>query len=618
MSTAKTADILIDLSKVAYKAVKSPYDRRFPVAELSFNKQYGTSYPTLPFQNSDLYATQGSVLDAVALGKLSKEAGASLLKDKFNVRGVLTRGTGVENKFNTMLQSHINNNPAIQQEYEDLIYYANTIGASKSVRGNIKPLNPQGKTIQAPLIRAAYINRAIDKAMDPNYLAEYGEVPFRFKYMNALKDVVDPNAPINSMSGASFETYLDAGERLARARGLDINFRPPKSVQDLSAGVTGVGYQQDLFATINDGKTLLPMSLFVAREATKAKKRSMSSQQFLNNFNIGDRLDTGSFEYVTPLRMSIPGVNGKSFYQIKYDLTNRTSNIKNRLDQMNRVFDTKKPVITLDHIQPQRFGGTNDDFNLRYIFESGHFGGARQTVQESDDLTFFVNNQGKVVSREFVTDKTNLENDVYNKTIKIVDLVADGKIKQAEKLSDEVFFLVDNFKKVNPSIDFKLGVPFVPVKSGEKTITYIPYHNHKKLNQKQVTELFAGDKPLLQDYENLPNAGDSIQKSFDKAYDRLAPFIIEGKKLTEADRKGLFEMKAKGGAVGLQDGGDPSFLQKLGNVFQNVGTVGGGASSQIYDAFKDAQGEGTPEQIIELSDGIRLQGFEDIIKEKKK
>ena len=135
--------------------------------------------------------------------------------------------------------------------------------------------------------------------------------------------------------------------------------------------------------------------------------------------------------------------------------------------------------------------------------------------------------------------------------------------------------------------------------------------------QKQMELLFTGDTPLIQQYENLPNAGDSIAKSFDKAYEKLAPFIAEGQKLSEEARRGLFEMK-RGGAVGLQDGGDPSFFEKLSNVFQRTSEQSGaGASAQVYDAFKDAQGEGTPEQIIELSDGIRLQGFEDFIKEKK-
>ena len=42
---------------------------------------------------------------------------------------------------------------------------------------------------------------------------------------------------------------------------------------------------------------------------------------------------------------------------------NRSPGNKLRLDQINRLFEGNKPVITLDHIQPQRFGGTNDTYN---------------------------------------------------------------------------------------------------------------------------------------------------------------------------------------------------------------------------------------------------------------
>ena len=109
----------------------------------------------------------------------------------------------------------------------------------------------------------------------------------------------------------------------------------------------------------------------------------------------------------------------------------------------------------------------------------------QQTAKESDNFTFFVNPQGQVINKSLtVSSKTKMEDDVYKKSKKIIDLVADGKIKQAEKLSEEIFVVVDNFKKVNPNIDFKLGIPFVPVKAGEDAIAYIPYANYKKLNAK--------------------------------------------------------------------------------------------------------------------------------------
>ena len=601
-------DEAVDLAKILYQASRAPYDSRVSIGDKAFKNLYGQSYFELPFRNADLYKTQEDVLNAIATGKISNVYGANVLKEKFGILGLADKsGKGFEPKFKKMLNAYVNQNPKVQQQYEDLIYHGGLISAGGSKIGSQR------------VTKAAYLNRAIDLAMDPNYLKEYGDLPFRFKYMNALKDIVDPKASIYSIAGGTFSNALKQGEKIANARGLKVNFFPPRSVENPAIGVTGSGYQMEKFATVNNGRTLLPASLFAAREGAKAKKRSMSSQQFLNNFNIGDRLDTGSFEYVTPLRMSIPGQEGKTFYQIKYDIMNRTPGNKQRLDQINRLFEGNKPVITLDHVQPQRFGGTNDTFNLRYIFESGHFGGIRQTAKESDELTMFVGSKGQTAVRPTVTDKTNLEKDVYERTMKIVDLVKNNKVDEAQKLSDEVYFLVENFKKVNPGVDFKLGIPYVPVKTGKKSITYIPYYQHLKLNKNQIDELFLprgeGSNALLQQYENLPNSGDTMQKSFDKAYEKLAPFIIQGEKLTEEARKGLFEMKAKGGAVGLQDGGQPGFFERVKKQFFEGQEYPYEVASNepIENPLKDI----TPEQVIKVTDDIKLQPLEDAIKKQK-
>jgi hypothetical protein len=618
----KATDV-VDFAKILFKIDRAPTDVRVSLGDDTFGKLYGQAFFEQPFRNVNLYEKQEDVLNAVALGKISQSYGATVLRDKFNIKGLISVPKGklekspqylgdTEDKFKKMLASYINNNPAVQQEYEDLIFYGNLLKETgfKGTGGSLRITKP------------GYLNRAIDKAMDPNYLKEYGELPFRFKYMNALKDTIDPNASIYSLSPVAFSNALKQGEQIAKARGLDVNFFPPKAVANPTKNVKGERYQIEPYATVNNGRTILPASLFAARQAKKAEKVTKSTQEFLDQFQIGERLDTGLFEFITPLRMRIKGNEGKTFYQLKDDLMLRTAGNQQRMDQINRLFEGQRNVVALDHIQPQRFGGTNDPFNLRYIMESGHFSGLRQTAKESDDLTFFVNKQGNVVSRNFVSDKTNLENVVYKKTMEIVDLVAEGKtgyLEKAEKLSDDIFFLVDNFKKVNPSVDFSLGVPYVPVKSGEKTITYIPYFNHLKLNQKKIMELTSGDKPLLQIYENLPNAGDSLQKSFDKVYDRLAPFIIEGKKLTEKDRQMLFEMKARGGAVGLQDGGEPA--QSYGEFkdskeYKELLNSGLLTGSMFGVLPSDDMLGLTPEQVIERSDMIRLQGLENDIKEK--
>ena len=615
----KATDV-VDFAKILFKIDRAPTDTRVSIGDDTFGKLYGKAFFEQPFRNVNLYDKQEDVLNAVALGKISKSYGASVLRDKFGIKGLISVTKGklekspqklgdIEKKFKTMLASYINNNPAVQQEYEDLIYYGNLL----------KETGLRGTGGSLRITKAGYINRAIDKAMDPNYLAKYGELPFRFKYMNALKDTVDPSASIYSLSSNAFSNALKQGEQIAKARGLDVKFYPPKTIPNPSRGLTGERYQIEPYATVDNGRTILPASLFAARQSQKAEKVTKSAEEFLSQFQIGERLDKGLFEFITPLRMRIKGNEGKTFYNIKDDVMLRTGGNQQRMDQINRLFEGQRNVVALDHIQPQRFGGTNDPFNLRYIMESGHFRGVKQTAKESDDLTFFVNNQGKVVSRNFVSDKTELENLVYKKTMKIVDLVKKGEtgyLEKAEKLSDDIFFAVDNFKKVNPSIDFKLGIPYVPVKSGPKTITYIPYFNHLKLNQKKIMELTSGDKPLLQVYENLPNRGDSLQKSFDKVYDRLAPFIIEGKKLTEKDRQMLFEMKAKGGAVGLQDGGQPPQSYKDSKEYKDLlrsGLLFGGAFGVMPS--DDILGL-TPEQVIERSDMFRLQGLENEIKAK--
>jgi hypothetical protein len=584
----------------------------------SLYQKYGNDFYSQPFKNPDLYKTQDDVLSAIALGQITKGYGSTILKDKFKLSlpkiEYRTKKPKQLSAIDQMLFDHVNKNPNIQQKYEDLMFHAGLL--NPTISRSFKQVDAGSAAAKnIAVLNASFINRAIDKAMDKSYLSEYGPLPFYAKYYNALKDVVDPNSPIMSAySKKSLQSYIDGGEKIAKARGLDLDFRPP---------VFQARRLENQMGTVDDGRTVLPMSIFNNVVKAKNAKEILNKEQLLSQYKIGEQITNTNASGFTDLRYAIPATMENadgvrlSFIQQKRNFLN-SPGIKNKVDQINRLFpESKGQIISLDHIQPQRFGGTNDSFNLRYIFESGHLKGAQQTYKESDDFTFFVNPQGQIINKRLtVSSKTAMENEVYKKTKKIIDLVADGKIKQAEKLSEEVFVVVDNFKKVNPNIDFKLGIPFVPVKSGKDVITYVPYANYKKLNQKQMQQLFAGDTPLIQEYENLPNAGDTIAKSFDKAYEKLAPFIAEGQKLSDEARRGLFEMK-RGGAVGLQDGGDPSFLEKLSNVFQRTGTAGAGASAQVYDAFKDAQGEGTPEQIIELSDGIRLQGFEDFIKEKK-
>ena len=615
---------IVDFAKTAFKIDRAPYDSRIPIGNFSFKKLYGQNYFEQPFKNADLYETQDDVLNAIAIGEIPNSWGATLLRDKFGILGLADKsGKNFEPKFRKMINAYINNNPKIQQKHEDLKFYGGLISSGDKLGSQ-------------RITKAAYINRAIDKAMDPEYLSEYGNLPFRIKYMNALKDVVDPKASVYSMAGGTFSSALEQGEKIANARGLKLNFYPPKTVENPATGVTGQYYQKENFVTINDGKVILPKNLFPTDNILKTKQFS-STSEFLKSRKIGERLDTeGGFEYISPLRFQLTGKEGLNFNQIKRNFIENTPNIKNRLNQINNLFEGNKNVIALDHVQPQRFGGGNDVDNLRYIFESGHFGGLSQGVKESDDLAIVVGSGGRSVNKPIVKDKTNFENDIHRMTMSIVDLVKNNKLDDAQSLSDEVFGMVENFKQVNPNIDFKLGIPYVPVKTGEKSIKYIPYHEYANLSPDQTLSLFKNN--YIQQYENLPNAGDSIQKSFDKAYEKLAPFIVQGEKLSEIDRKGLMEMKKDGGVVGFAAGGpvptepvkpeptkEANFIQNFTSKLPSLADIKKqftegqeypyqvASNEPIERGFIEDIEKATPEQTIAFAEKLRLQPLDDYI-----
>ena len=167
-------DEAVDLAKILYQASRAPYDSRVSIGDKAFKNLYGQSYFELPFRNADLYKTQEDVLNAIATGKISNVYGANVLKEKFGILGLADKsGKGFEPKFKKMLNAYVNQNPKVQQQYEDLIYHGGLISAGGSKIGSQR------------VTKAAYLNRAIDLAMDPNYLQEYGDLPYRFKDMNA-------------------------------------------------------------------------------------------------------------------------------------------------------------------------------------------------------------------------------------------------------------------------------------------------------------------------------------------------------------------------------------------------------------------------------------------------
>jgi len=152
-----------------------------------------------------------------------------------------------------------------------------------------------------------------------------------------------------------------------------------------------------------------------------------------------------------------------------------------------------------------------------------------------------------------------------------------------------------------------------------KTLSPVESIKRYEINKNSIDEykekrLSYFKNNYIQQYENLPNAGDSIQKSFDKAYEKVAPFIMQGEKLTEIDRKGLMEMKKDGGAVGLNEGGDGFFEKVKQQFFKGQEYPYEVASEKPIDrGFVEDIEKATPEQTIAFGEALQLQGLDDYI-----
>ena len=160
-------------------------------------------------------------------------------------------------------------------------------------------------------------------------------------------------------------------------------------------------------------------------------------------------------------------------------------------------------VYSLDHIQPKRFGGTDNKDNLRFIVEGPH----NSAKKLDPDATF--------IGDTTVANKSAFEADIYSKAKKITELVKKGDLEKAREISEEINKLQNNFKNTYDNIDFVVGEAYVPIKTGDTTAKYIKYSEYLKLTpaqQKQVSE-------LIPRYENLPNQNVSMEKSLDKIID---------------------------------------------------------------------------------------------------
>ena len=283
-----------------------------------------------------------------------------------------------------------------------------------------------------------------------------------------------------------------------------------------------------------------PNTVRVSADGTKVTQmKGVTGQDpktLFNNIEVGQPV-TGDAK--KRLRTEIlVGDDTKNFREVKDELTKKDKNISSKIDTLKNLFEDASGnvhVYSIDHIQPPRFGGSNTSTdNLTFIMEGPH--NNLQNLPKS-----------KTLVDDVVKPKSRFEDEVYKRSIGLVDAVSAGNVKRAEELSKEIFNLQNNFKKTFTNIDFTVGQAYIPIKTGDKSAKYVKYGDQVGLNdeQKKLVE------NLLPTYSNKPNQGVGIEESIDKIitiYGQMAS--LKGGKLTAAEAGQMSPMR-DGGIVGM-------------------------------------------------------------------
>ena len=190
----------------------------------------------------------------------------------------------------------------------------------------------------------------------------------------------------------------------------------------------------------------------------------------------------------------------------------------------------------IDHIIPIRFGGTNSKPNLRLIIKGSHKG---ETLAP-----------GMTPVNAAVKNKSAMEDEVFDLSEKMINLVANQKPLEALDIKQDIQTIVYNFKKTNPNTDFGIGMPHVVVKTGDNTASNVRLIDYLQLDDttKRIIET-----DFIVYKKNLPNAGKSLEKTAEEVGQMYQPFIdATGGKLHPDIAKQLFEY-ADGGLVSIEE-----------------------------------------------------------------
>ena len=237
----------------------------------------------------------------------------------------------------------------------------------------------------------------------------------------------------------------------------------------------------------------------------------------------------------------IDGSN-QTFSQIKKNLLVNNKFVSDKIKKTKDLFVDQtstqtKSIFAIDHIQPPRFGGTNLESNLRIIPQGEH-------------LTLKTLPSSATKAKGAVKAKTGFEDDFFKEGVAIIDLIQKGNIDEAIKRGNKLDTMVDDFKSVYENTDFVVGEPHFPIKTGDKTASFVKYSDQLNLTSEQkkiVNQIF--NKP---EYSNRPNLGKSIEKQAEEllnTYEEIA--LLSGGKIGKNVSKQLLRFN-KGGIVSME------------------------------------------------------------------
>jgi len=334
--------------------------------------------------------------------------------------------------------------------------------------------------------------------------------PYAVKYANAYAKITGKN-PKNLMSN---NDYIQS-KKTAMAI---MNFNNRAGDELLKIPRNGQ------VEVLNDGTRT-----FISRGDLTAKKI------FEQSFNKGDIIKGEAYKHLRNLPLDD---TGKPFATIFRDVTQKNSYVADKLSEMRTFFDKdlgRAHFFGLDHVRPQRFGGTNSMDNLRFTMEGPH-----NSVKPLGP--------DKTLSEIAVKNKSRMEDDVHKLAIKLVDNVVAGKNDEAIKISEQIRNITNSFKNTYKKVDFHIGEPYVAVKTGDNSAEFIKYSDHLKLDSKTKNKI----SELLPDQFNKPNAGKSIEEQVDEVYTIYADMFNLGGPIKKSDMTQLMPMgKKDGGIVGI-------------------------------------------------------------------